>query len=159
MQSSDKPNLQVIVDHTSVWCDQFGHTLMWCKWSNWQTLLQNYAGRQHRRQNKHLSYWIFLRNIKIYLHFISSINNDVPQVVEIISCRKKESFILINQWHGGWRPGDSRIQGIIHQGNGPVITGFWCQNDLCIWASCQIRAFVGCACAGNAGNVFPATVG
>ena len=27
------------------------------------------------------------------------------------------------------------------------------------WASCQIRKIAGCACAGNAGNVFPATVG
>ena len=27
------------------------------------------------------------------------------------------------------------------------------------WASCQIRKFAGCACAGNAGNVFPATAG
>ena len=26
------------------------------------------------------------------------------------------------------------------------------------WASCQIRKIAGCACAGNAGNVFPATV-
>ena len=25
------------------------------------------------------------------------------------------------------------------------------------WASCQIRNIAGCACAGNAGNVFPAT--
>ena len=25
------------------------------------------------------------------------------------------------------------------------------------WASCQIRKIAGCACAGNAGNVFPAT--
>ena len=27
------------------------------------------------------------------------------------------------------------------------------------WESCQIRKIAGCACAGNAGNVFPATVG
>ena len=27
------------------------------------------------------------------------------------------------------------------------------------WASCQIRKIADCACAGNAGNVFPATVG
>ena len=27
------------------------------------------------------------------------------------------------------------------------------------WASCQIRKIAGCACAGNAGNVFPGTVG
>ena len=27
-----------------------------------------------------------------------------------------------------------------------------------LWASCQIRKFAGCACAGNAGNVFPATL-
>ena len=27
------------------------------------------------------------------------------------------------------------------------------------WASCQIRKIAGCACAGNAGNVFPATSG
>ena len=27
------------------------------------------------------------------------------------------------------------------------------------WASCQIRKIAGCACAGNAGNVFPATAG
>ena len=27
------------------------------------------------------------------------------------------------------------------------------------WASCQIRKIEGCACAGNAGNVFPATAG
>ena len=26
------------------------------------------------------------------------------------------------------------------------------------WASCQIRQIAGCACVGNAGNVFPATV-
>ena len=27
------------------------------------------------------------------------------------------------------------------------------------WVSCQIRKIAGCACAGNAGNVFPASVG
>ena len=27
------------------------------------------------------------------------------------------------------------------------------------WASCQVRKIVGCACAGNAGNVFSATAG
>ena len=27
------------------------------------------------------------------------------------------------------------------------------------WASCQIRKIAGCACVGNAGNVFPATAG
>ena len=27
------------------------------------------------------------------------------------------------------------------------------------WASCQIRKIAGCACAGNAGNVFPADAG
>ena len=27
------------------------------------------------------------------------------------------------------------------------------------WASCQMREITGCACAGNAGNVFPATAG
>ena len=27
------------------------------------------------------------------------------------------------------------------------------------WASCQIRKTAGCACAGNAGNVFPASAG
>ena len=27
------------------------------------------------------------------------------------------------------------------------------------WASCQIRKIEGCACAGNVGNVFPATMG
>ena len=30
---------------------------------------------------------------------------------------------------------------------------------LSAWASYQIRIIVGCACAGNAGNVFPATAG
>ena len=28
-----------------------------------------------------------------------------------------------------------------------------------LWASCQIRKIAGCSCAGNAGNVFPATAG
>ena len=28
---------------------------------------------------------------------------------------------------------------------------------LVVWGSCQIRKIAGCACAGNAGNVFPAT--
>ena len=28
-----------------------------------------------------------------------------------------------------------------------------------LWASCQMRKITGCACAGNAGNVFPATAG
>ena len=28
-----------------------------------------------------------------------------------------------------------------------------------LWASYQIRKIAGCACAGNAGNVFPATAG
>ena len=27
------------------------------------------------------------------------------------------------------------------------------------WASCRIRKIAGCACAGNAGNVFPTTAG
>ena len=30
-------------------------------------------------------------------------------------------------------------------------------NDITPWASCQIRKIAGCACAGNAGNVFPST--
>ena len=29
--------------------------------------------------------------------------------------------------------------------------------DILSWASYQIRKIVGCTCAGNAGNVFPAT--
>ena len=29
------------------------------------------------------------------------------------------------------------------------------QDDFNTWASCQIRKIAGCACAGNAGNVFP----
>ena len=34
-------------------------------------------------------------------------------------------------------------------------------TQLCLsqWASCQIHNIVGCACAGNAGNVFPTTAG
>ena len=32
-----------------------------------------------------------------------------------------------------------------------------CQKIKPPWASCQIGKIVGCACAGNAGNVFPAT--
>ena len=39
----------------------------------------------------------------------------------------------------------------------------WCPDDTCtinlVWASCQIHKIAGCACAGYAGNVFPATVG
>ena len=31
------------------------------------------------------------------------------------------------------------------------------QNDSCIWASFQISKIAVCACAGNVGNVFPAT--
>ena len=34
-----------------------------------------------------------------------------------------------------------------------------CMDTLFPWASYQIRKIAGCACAGNAGNVFPATVG
>ena len=34
-----------------------------------------------------------------------------------------------------------------------------CVIGLCAWASCQIRKIAGCACAGNAGNVFRATAG
>ena len=30
--------------------------------------------------------------------------------------------------------------------------------DITSWAFCQILKIAGCACAGNAGNVFPATV-
>ena len=33
------------------------------------------------------------------------------------------------------------------------------QGPVVLWASCQIRKIAGCACAGNAGNVFPATAG
>ena len=29
-------------------------------------------------------------------------------------------------------------------------------QSVAVWASCQIRKILGCACAGNAGNVFPA---
>ena len=34
---------------------------------------------------------------------------------------------------------------------------FFTPGTVIWWASCQIRKIVGCACAGNAGNVFPAT--
>ena len=30
---------------------------------------------------------------------------------------------------------------------------------LCVWASCRKRKIVDCACAGNAGNIFPTTAG
>ena len=34
----------------------------------------------------------------------------------------------------------------------------WGYNTMArVWASCMIRKITGCACAGNAGNVFPAT--
>ena len=38
---------------------------------------------------------------------------------------------------------------------------FYYIDDGCItsWASCQIRKIAGCACGGNAGNVFPPTTG
>ena len=35
-----------------------------------------------------------------------------------------------------------------------------CSQALCaLWASCQIRKIAGCACTGNAGNVFLASLG
>ena len=43
--------------------------------------------------------------------------------------------------------------------------GWWgiqyipCSMQFIPWVSCQIRKIAGCACAGNAGNVFPATAG
>ena len=35
----------------------------------------------------------------------------------------------------------------------------WCQTGSKPWASYQLLKIVGCACAGNAGDVFPATAG
>ena len=32
---------------------------------------------------------------------------------------------------------------------------YWWHRRFSLWASCQIRKIAGCACAGNAGNVFP----
>ena len=43
----------------------------------------------------------------------------------------------------------------------PILRAVWVpitpQKHVCTWASCQIRKIAGCACAGNAWNVFPAT--
>ena len=50
-------------------------------------------------------------------------------------------------------------RGIIHQ-NGLMWTSFsvtGIHQTTATWASYQIRKIVGCACTGNAGNVFPAT--
>ena len=46
----------------------------------------------------------------------------------------------------------------------PVCTSKWLNvwvsfQKVWRWASCQIHKIAGCACAGNAGNVFPATAG
>ena len=41
-----------------------------------------------------------------------------------------------------------KLQAVIHS-----------ECPLNAWASCQIRKIAGCACAGNTGNVFPATAG
>ena len=40
----------------------------------------------------------------------------------------------------------------------PIIPSRWIEMTV-QWASCQMRKIVGCACAGNAGNFFPATAG
>ena len=37
--------------------------------------------------------------------------------------------------------------------------GDTCSSNLLLWATCQMRKIAGGACAGNAGNVFPATTG
>ena len=48
-------------------------------------------------------------------------------------------------------------------GSGNAYFWDWMNSSLvqviawCSWASCQICKIAGCACAGNAGNVFPAT--
>ena len=49
-----------------------------------------------------------------------------------------------NEWMG------SQISTIIRQGR--------TSDQIYPWASCQIRKTVGCACSGNAGSVFAATV-
>ena len=40
-----------------------------------------------------------------------------------------------------------------------ILSLLWVSDGYLIWASCQIRKITGCACAGNAENVFPATAG
>ena len=41
--------------------------------------------------------------------------------------------------------------------NAENVSIWWCHHEImaCSWASYQIRKIAGCACAGNAGNVFP----
>ena len=40
-----------------------------------------------------------------------------------------------------------------------ILSLLWVSDGYLTWASCQIRKITGCACAGNAENVFPATAG
>ena len=47
---------------------------------------------------------------------------------------------------------------ILYPPEARVTTAIWhCRNTFCQWASYQIRKITGCACVGNAGNVFSAT--
>ena len=60
----------------------------------------------------------------------------------ITMCHYNESFTNDYFWVGQKRTGEWTIPS---------------HGDVMTWASCQIRKSVGCACAENAENVFPAT--
>ena len=55
---------------------------------------------------------LFLRKIKMYLHFLSFLNVQMTQVFEIILHIRQYLLILHSQYHGCWWPSDARSQGI-----------------------------------------------
>ena len=52
---------------------------------------------------------LYLRNMNIYLHFMSLLNNEMVQEAEIVPHGRS---VLHNQYHGCWLPGNTRSQGI-----------------------------------------------
>ena len=100
--------------------------------------------------------WKYSLRIRKYGRSGMLIFNSTPSKIRVcnnmpFSCIY--SYFYLNRWCG-----NASNETFHYQDNSNhLINALWNERFVLHWASYHIRKIAGCACAGNAGNVFPAT--
>ena len=101
-----------------------------------------------------------MKGTGLYVTNIFRTNNASMYLVMIICLIIRDNCILLNVgWNVSWCFMSFEINTCPYLGSFNLQDNCICTVPLGQSASCQIRKIAGCACAGNAGNVFPATTG
>ena len=70
----------------------------------------------------------YIRELTVYLHFLSFFHTKMVQVVKIFPWEDKDLFILHNWYQDCWWPGNAKSQGISSHGIDPALLdyfGWW----------------------------------